>query len=53
MYSCIVGGGLLQAGQDPAMTQDRAKTRDTEDNNKGGGTSLPSNHSFKVNSKER
>ena len=49
----MVDGGLLRAGQDPAVTQDRAKTRDTEYNNKGGGTSLPSNHSFKVNSKER
>ena len=53
MYTYIVDGGLLRAGQDPSVTQDRSKTRDTEDNNKGGGTSLPSNHSFKVNIKER
>ena len=30
----MADGGLLWAGQDPAMTQERAKTRDTEDNNK-------------------
>ena len=48
----MADGGLLWAGQDPDMTQERAKTRDTEDNNKGGGPSLPINHSFKVKSKE-
>ena len=51
MYSYMVDGGLLWAGQDPAVTQDIYKTRDTEYNNKGGGTSLPSNHSYKVKSK--
>ena len=48
----MVDGGLLWARQDPDVTQERAETRDTEDNNKGGGPSIPSNHSFKAQSKE-
>ena len=48
----MVGGGLLWARQDPAVTKERAKTRDTEDNNKGGGPSIPTNHSFKIQNKE-
>ena len=49
----MVGGGLLRAGQYPAVTQDRAETRDVENENKGGVPIPPSNHSFKVKSKER
>ena len=44
-------GGLLCAGQDQEVTEDIAETRDTEDNNKEGGPSPPSNHSFEVNIK--
>ena len=49
----MVDGGLLWDGQDPYVTQERAETRDMEYKNKVDGISLPSNHSFKVNSKER
>ena len=36
------------AGQYSAVTQERPETIDKEDNNKVGGPSTPSNHSFKV-----
>ena len=49
----MVDGVLMWSGKDPALTQNRTKTRQTEDNNKGGGPSLPSNHSFKFKTKER
>ena len=49
----MVDGGFMWDGQDPAVTQEKDKTRDTKDNSKGGGTSPPSNHSFKVKEKER
>ena len=48
MYSCIVDGGLMWAGQYPAVNQEKYETRDIKDNSKGGGTSPPSNHIFKV-----
>ena len=53
MQSCMVDGGLMWSGQYPAETQERVETGDTEYKNKGGGPRLPSNHSFKVKSKER
>ena len=39
------------AGEYPLVNEERAETRDTEDNNKGGGPIPPINRSFKVNSK--
>ena len=39
----MVDGGLLWSGKDPAVTQDRAETRDTEDKNERYDTRLPSN----------
>ena len=53
MYYYQVDGILLYDGQDPEVTQERSETRDTEDNNKGGGKIPPGNHSFKVKRKER
>ena len=41
-------GGLLWAGQDPAVTQEKDETGFMEDKIKWGGPSPPSNHSFKV-----
>ena len=49
----MANGGFLRSGQDPAVNQDKDETRDMENNSKGGGTSPPSNHSFKVKEKER
>ena len=45
-------GGLLCARQDPSVTQERTETRNTEDKNKGGGPSPPSNHSLKLKAKK-
>ena len=42
----MVDGGLVCAGQDPAVTQERAETGDMEENNKGGGTITPSKNTF-------
>ena len=49
----MLDGGLLLAGQDPAVTQEKDETRDMEDKSKGGGPIPPSNHSFKVKEQER
>ena len=49
----MVDGGLLWSGQDSSVTQEKTETRNIEENNKGGGPSLPSNYSSKTNSKER
>ena len=37
----IISNLVLWSRQDIAVTQERAETRDMEDNNKGGGPSLP------------
>ena len=49
----MLDGGLLWAGQDPAVTQEKDETIDMEDKSKGGGPIPPSNHSFKVKEQER
>ena len=49
----MVYGVLLWPGQDPEVTQERAKTIDMENKNKWGGPSPKINHSVKVKEQER
>ena len=49
----MVDGVFLWDGQDPAVTQDKYETRDTEDKIKGVVPIPPSNHILKFKYQER
>ena len=48
----MMDGGLQWSGQDPSVTQEIYKMIDMKDNIKGGGPSLPGNHSLKLRAKK-